>query len=147
CRGGCSVDYEAPYCTGEVRPPSVSAECQASCDARLNAEASCEPGRVDVLVEGDAGVDREKLDRVRNALQAGWGDILLVRAKLEALRDSGRGLVDASRNLRGVGRELGMGAVACMTEAASVVPSAIASVGVSVDVSVSVSASMSASAN
>jgi hypothetical protein len=143
CRGGCSVDYEAPYCTGEVRPPSVSADCQASCDARLNAEAHCEPGRVDVLVQGDAGVDQARLERLRAALRAGWGDVQLVRAKLGYLGESGRGLVQASRNLRGVGRELGMGAVACITEAASIIPEAVASVGVSVEVSVDVSASMS----
>jgi hypothetical protein len=143
CRGGCSVEYQEPYCTGEVRPPSVSAECQASCDAQLSAQATCEPGRVDVLVQGDAGVDRERLDRLRAALGAGWADLEVARARLAYLRDSGRGLVDASRNLRGVGRELGVGAVACITEAASIIPQAVGSVGVSVEVSVSVSGSMS----
>ncbi|MBC7174517.1 MAG: hypothetical protein H5U40_18880 [Polyangiaceae bacterium] len=142
CRGGCSVEYQEPYCTGEVRPPSVSAECQASCDARLNAQAQCEPGSVEVLVRGDASVDRARLDRLRAALQAGWGDVQLVRARLAYLGESGRGLVDATANLRGVGRELGVGAVACITEAASIIPQATASVSVSVEVSASVSGSM-----
>ncbi len=143
CRGGCSVEYQEPYCTGEVRPPSMSAECQASCDAQLNAQAQCEPGRVEVIVQGDAGADRERVDRLRAALAAGWGDLQVARQRLQYLREAGSGLVSASRNLQGVGRELGVGAVACITEAASVIPQAVGSVGVSVEVSVSVSGSMS----
>lgn len=143
CRGGCSVDYQEPYCTGEVRPPSVSAECKASCDAQVNAQAECKPGHVEVLVRGDAGANQERVERLRAALEAGWGDLQVIRARLTHLRDSGSGLVDASRNLKGVGRELGVGAVACITEAASIIPQAVGSVGVSFEVSVSVSGSMS----
>ncbi len=143
CRGGCSVEYEEPYCTGEVRPPSVSAECQASCDARLNAQAECEPGHVEVVIQGAAGVDQERAERLRRALAAGWGDLQVIRARLGYIRESGRGLIDAGGNLRGVGRELGVGAVACITEAASIIPAAVGSVGVSVEVSVSVSGSVS----
>jgi hypothetical protein len=31
CSGGCSVEIKAPKCTGEFKPPSVSADCQMSC--------------------------------------------------------------------------------------------------------------------
>ena len=44
CRGGCSVEWQQPRCTGTVRPPSASAECRASCDARIDAQAQCRPG-------------------------------------------------------------------------------------------------------
>lgn len=141
CRGGCSVEYERPYCTGEVEPPRVSAECQAGCDARMHAEAQCTPGKVDVAITGGRVVDSPRATRVRRALQAGHGELAAIRASLGYLRRAGRDLVSATADLRGTGRELGVGAVACITEAASVVASASASVSVSIEVSASVSAS------
>lgn len=141
CRGGCSVEYERPYCTGEVEPPSVSAECQAGCDARLHAEAECTPGKVDVSITGGVEADSPRAERVRRALLAGRGELAAIRSSLGYMRRAGRDLVGATANLRGTGRELGVGAVACITEAAAVVASATASVSVSVEVSASVSAS------
>jgi len=145
CRGSCSVEFTEPHCTGTVRPAHVSADCQASCDARLNAEASCEPGRVEVVVTGDVSSDlAPRLERVRAALRAGYGQLLVTGEKLRRVRQSGRAMVDAAGRLRGTGRDLGLNAVACMTEAASTVPNALAKVSVSVDIQVSVTASVSA---
>jgi hypothetical protein len=141
CRGGCSVELERPYCTGEVEPPRVSAECQAGCDARLHAEAECTPGKVDVAITGGSAIDSPRADRVRRAVQAGYGELAAIRASLSYMRRAGRDLVGATADLRGTGRELGMGAVACITEAATVVAGATASVSVSIEVSASVSAS------
>jgi hypothetical protein len=141
CRGGCSVEVERPYCTGEVEPPRVSAECQAGCDARAHAEAECTPGKVDVAITGGRAADSPRAERVRRALEAGHGELSAIRASLGYMRRSGRDLVGATANLRGTGRELGVGAVACITEAAAVVASATASVSVSIEVSASVSAS------
>jgi len=70
CRGGCSVEYTEPRCTGTVRPPRLSAECEASCDARLNAEASCEPGRAEVVIQGN--IDSNIEERVENLRAAMW---------------------------------------------------------------------------
>jgi len=145
CRGSCSVEFTEPHCTGTVRPAHVSADCQASCDARLNAEASCEPGRVEVVVTGDVSSDlAPRLERVRAALRAGYGQLLVTGEKLRRVRQSGRAMVDAAGRLRGTGRDLGLNAVACMAEAASTVPNALAKVSVSVDIQVSVTASVSA---
>jgi len=128
-----------------VRPAHVSAECQASCEASLNAEASCEPGRVEVVVTGEVSEDlTPRLERVRAALSAGYGQLLVTGEKLRRLRQSGRAMVDAAGHLRGTGRALGLNAVACITEAVSIVPDALAKVSVSVEIQVSVSASVSA---
>jgi hypothetical protein len=141
CRGGCTVEIERPYCTGEVEPPRVSAECQAGCDARLHAEAQCTPGKVDVAIRGGAAANSPRAERLRRALVAGYGELAAIRASLDYMRRAGRDLVGATADLRGTGRELGVGAVACITEAAGVIASATASVSVSIEVSASVSAS------
>jgi hypothetical protein len=54
CTGKCSAEMKAPKCTGEMTPPKVSAECKASCDAKLNAKVECTPARVAVLIQGTA---------------------------------------------------------------------------------------------
>jgi hypothetical protein len=148
CRGGCSVDYEAPRCTGEVKPPRVSAECEASCDAQLNAEAKCEPGQVEVVVTGDVSSNIEpKLAKVRGAIRAGYAGIMATGEKLRRLRAAGQGLVDAGAELRGSFSGMGMQAVRageCVSMALSAVPEALGSVSASFEVSVSMSASVSA---
>jgi hypothetical protein len=125
-------------------PPSISAECRASCDARLDAEARCEPGEVEVIVTGNVDSNLQpKLERVRAALRAGYGGVLEVGARLARLRDSGRGLRDAAGGLRGTGRAIGLEAVACVTEAGAAIANAMGSVSMSVEVQVSVTASVS----
>ncbi|MFW6052056.1 MAG: hypothetical protein ACODAU_12840 [Myxococcota bacterium] len=150
CRGGCSVDYKEPYCTGDVKPPQVEASCKASCDARFNADAQCEPGHTEVYVSGDASSNVEdKVAKARAAIKAGYGGLLATREKLRRLRESGQLMVDAGGQLRGTARGLGAGAVragACVTEALAALPRAVASLGVSVQVSVEVSGSVSAGA-
>lgn len=147
CRGGCSVAFEEPRCTGTVRPPEISAECKASCDARLNAQASCQPGEVAVIIKGnvDSNIE-ERVNHVKAALEGGWANLQVTGIKLARLRDSGEALVATAKEVPGAVGSLGIKAVGCATEAAAAVPSAFASVGVSVEVSVSVSASASASA-
>lgn len=145
CRGGCSVEYQEPKCSGQVRPPKVSADCKASCDAQLEAQATCEPGHTEVKVAGGAKVDEAKLARVRAALQAGYGQMLATGEKLRRLKRAGQELKKAGKDLKGVS-SLGMRAAACVTEAVSLMPTALASVSASVEVQVSFTASVSASA-
>ena len=54
CTGTCSVKMEAPKCTGTVKPPSMSADCKAKCDAQVQANASCTPPHVLVHITGAA---------------------------------------------------------------------------------------------
>jgi hypothetical protein len=45
---------EAPKCTGTVKPPSMSADCKAKCDAQVQANATCTPPHILVHVVGAA---------------------------------------------------------------------------------------------
>ncbi len=144
CRGGCSVAYERPRCETDYTPPQIDADCHAACDARLQASAECQPGQVEVRVSGDVAGVEERVERLRAAF-AHFGELRVIREKARRVRDAGAGLVAAARRLRGTAHA-GIEAVACVAEAAAVLPEAVASVSVSVEVSVSVSATASASA-
>jgi hypothetical protein len=54
CTGSCSAKMEAPKCTGTLKPPSMSADCKAKCDAQVQAKASCTPPHVLVRIIGAA---------------------------------------------------------------------------------------------
>ncbi|MEO8797846.1 MAG: hypothetical protein ABI551_08175, partial [Polyangiaceae bacterium] len=54
CTGSCSVEMKAPKCTGEVKPPQMSAECKAHCDAKVNSNLECKPAKVTLRIEGSA---------------------------------------------------------------------------------------------
>ena len=57
CSGTCSVKMTAPKCTGTVKPPTMSADCQAKCNAQVQANATCTPPHVGIKITGaaDAG--------------------------------------------------------------------------------------------
>lgn len=146
CRGGCSVAYTQPTCTGRVQPPQVNADCRAACDARLDAQATCTPGRAELRITGNAGTDLEaRVRRVRAALGGGFGQVLLLRAKVERTARSGAQLVRAAQELPNAIGNAGARAVMCATSAATATVSAMAKVNVSVSVSVQVSGSVTAS--
>jgi len=54
CTGTCTAKMDAPKCTGTVKPPSMSADCKAKCDAKVQANASCTPPHVMVRIVGAA---------------------------------------------------------------------------------------------
>ena len=54
CTGTCTAKMEAPKCTGTVKPPSMSADCKAKCDAHVQANASCTPPHIQVRIVGAA---------------------------------------------------------------------------------------------
>jgi hypothetical protein len=143
CRGGCSVEFQEPRCTGELRPPSASADCQAACDARLEANASCRPGRVAVTIRGGIEGD-ERVMRLKNALESGLPAILALKAQLERMARAGGEIVSRVGDLPDAVASIGVSAAACASAAASALPEATASVGVSVEVSASVSGSATA---
>lgn len=142
CRGGCSVAYERPRCETDYTPPQIDADCHAACDARLQATAECQPGEVEVRVAGDVAGAEDRVARLRAAF-AHFGQLRVIKEKARRVRDAGQELVAAARRLRGAS-QAGLEAMACVAEAAAVIPDAAASVSVSVEVSVSVSASATA---
>lgn len=54
CSGSCTAEMKAPKCTGEVKPPQMSAECKAHCDAKAQAKVTCSPAHVVARVDGGA---------------------------------------------------------------------------------------------
>ncbi|MCS6799765.1 MAG: hypothetical protein NZ898_14830 [Myxococcota bacterium] len=145
CRGSCSVAFTEPRCTGTVRPPSMSAECQAACDAKLEAQAQCRPGEVTVVVDGNAtGNAAERLARLRQVLEVGLPVVGRVGAKLQRLARTGETIVRVSRDLPNAVGDLGANAVACASAAVGALPRATVQVSVSIEVSASVSASAGA---
>lgn len=142
CRGGCSVEFQEPRCTGTVRPPRVEAECQASCDARLEAEAECRPGEANVNITGGLTPEAEaKAARLRAAISHGFGSIRVAAKKLERLGRAGRRMIEIGGEVPGAVAQLGLAAGACATQAVALLPQATAKVSVSIEVSASLSAS------
>lgn len=54
CTGKCSVEFKEPKCTGEVKPPEMSADCKAHCDADIGGKMECTPAQVGVAIVGAA---------------------------------------------------------------------------------------------
>jgi hypothetical protein len=80
CTGKCSVDFKAPKCTGQVTPPSMSADCKAKCDAKVNANATCTKPHLSVVVVGAA--DPVFAAKFQAAMEANFGNIIVVFKQL-----------------------------------------------------------------
>jgi hypothetical protein len=147
CRGNCSVAFEEPRCTGTARPPHVAAECEAACNAKLDAEARCTPGEAHVAVRGTVASNvAERLARVRGAIEGAGGAVLATRAKAERLVASGKLLLRAADDVPKAVGEIGLSAAACAAESAAGIINASASISISFEASASVSGAFSGSA-
>jgi hypothetical protein len=146
CTGECSVEMKAPSCTGEVKPPEMSAECKANCDAQVSGEVECTKPQVIVSISGAA--DMEAATKLQAALRAnlpaliqvtvGMKDTLArvsssVQASVEGLQAVVQGGGDAALKVGG-----------CVAAALEAQVQASMSVNVSVQASASVSGSASA---
>lgn len=76
CSGECSVKMEAPKCSGEVKPPEMSAECKASCDAEVSGKLECTPAKVTLKATGSANA--EAASKLVAAIEANLPAILKV---------------------------------------------------------------------
>jgi hypothetical protein len=147
CRGNCSVAFEEPRCTGTARPPKVAAECEAACNAKLDAEARCTPGEAHVAVRGTVASNiAERVTKVRGAIEGAGGAVLAARAKLERLVGSGKLLLRAADDVPKAVGDIGLSAAACAAESAAGIINASASISVSFEASASVSGAISGSA-
>lgn len=147
CSGSCSVEMKEPRCTGEIKPPKASAECQAQCDAHVQAEVQCTPGRVALDVQGS--VDTAAAAKYRAAIEKNLPLVLNVavgmRQQVELAAKNTQAVVgglDAA--VKGAG-SAGVKLAACVAAPFKAAFDAAASIRVSVDVSVQVQASASAS--
>lgn len=91
CRGGCTVEGQAPRCETEIEPPEcdIEADCQAGCDGQASFEAECYPPEVLIIASG--GVDPEafiatleaNLPSIYNAFEV-YGPLIVDQAEAVA---------------------------------------------------------------
>jgi len=141
CSGECSVEMEAPKCSGEVKPPEMSAECQANCDAKLEAELKCTPPKVMVKIEGAA--DAEAAEKLVATLRANLPAFMAIAkglpARVEKVTASVKATVEGIQAVvKGAGTA-GLAVMGCVAGAIDAQAKAAASLNVSVSASASVS--------
>lgn len=146
CSGKCSVEMKAPKCSGTVKPPEMSAECKANCDAEVNGKASCTPATVFVKIEGAA--DAEAGLKLKAALTKNLPALLKIsmgmKGKLEGVMGSVKAAAEGAQAAVQGGGAAALKVGGCF--AASLKAQADASVSLNVSVKASASASGSASA-
>jgi len=136
CHAGCDGQWQAPRCEGAVRGPSGDAECDASCNAHADLQASCTPIAVIVRPSQATPIGL----KLAASLQANLPQLLHAEWVLgkRVLADADV-VVKVGRNLPGVVGHAGARALACVGAAAN------ASVRASMSIRVTVSASASVS--
>lgn len=146
CSGKCSVEMKAPKCSGTVKPPEMSAECKANCDAEINGKAECKPATVFVKIEGAA--DAEAGMKLKTALTKNLPGLLKVsmgmKGKLEGITGSVKAAAEGAQAAVTSGGAAALKVGGCF--ASSLKAQADASVSINVSVKASASASGSASA-
>jgi hypothetical protein len=152
CTGSCSVEMKAPRCEGDIVPPKASAECNAACETKVQAEVKCEPARVALVVEGSA--DAQLAATFRAAIERNLPAVLEISMgmKDQALAVAGDvkavvGGVQASIKAVKGAPEIGARLSACVAMPFKAAFDAAASIKANVDVSVQVQASVTASAS
>ncbi len=106
CTGKCSAEMKAPKCTGEVKPPQMSADCKAHCDANVQAKADCTPASVGFAMSGKGDV--EAFNKLKAALEKNLPLILKVAV----------GMVDTIPKIAANVEAVVQGAQATVTEVA-----------------------------
>ena len=94
CTGTCSVTMDAPKCAGSVKPPQMSADCQARCDAQVQAHGSCTPPHV--LVHITNASDPVAAARLQTVLQ---NDLPLVLSVAVGMAKNVGGIVASEKAL------------------------------------------------
>jgi hypothetical protein len=136
CHAHCAGNWQAPQCQGYVEPPSADAECNASCNAQADFQASCTPAAVDVRSSPNADLALRLAATLRVNLP------LLLHAELalgKRLAGSVRTVVNVGAQLPRVVGDAGIEALACVAASSSACAKASARIDVSVQASASVS--------
>jgi hypothetical protein len=146
CSGGCSVELKAPECSGEVKPPEMSAECQANCDAELNANLECDPPSLTVTIEGAANAEAaQKLQAAfRTHLPALFKVTLGMKGRLESVMANVEASVKGLDAVVKADASTMMKIGGCVAGAIKAQADAAVSINVSVEASASASGSASA---
>lgn len=158
CSGKCSAEFKEPKCTGEVKPPEMSADCKAHCDAQVNAKMECTPAQVGVAITGAA--DAKAAEQLRATLEKNLPLVLKVAigvgergvklaGNVQAVAEGITGSVQAIAKTSGSPAQAGLIAgkiTACLGDTFKGAIAGAASLKANVNVSVDVKASASASA-
>jgi hypothetical protein len=158
CTGECKGEFKAPKCTGEVKPPEVSAECKGRCDAQVQAHAECTPAQFGVAITGAA--DAKAAEQFKAALEKNMPAILKVAigigdkgaklaANVKSVVEGVQASVQTIAQTSGSAAQAGMigGQItACFGEAFQGALGAAGSLQANVNVSLEVKASASGSA-
>jgi hypothetical protein len=86
-------------CEGSVEPPEVSAECQASVDAKANASVECTPPSLSVSFQFAAGLTVEQQAEFKiwlEGFKVRFAGLLAAQAKLEIVGEAAAGLIGAA---------------------------------------------------
>jgi hypothetical protein len=153
CRGKCSAQLKEPHCAGQVTPPKVSAECKASCDAKVSGKLDCSPAKVVLKVEGAANA--EVSAKYKSAIEKNLPAVLRIAIGMKDRADSVAGSVQAVvESAQATVRSAAAGSPttaaalsACVANPFKGAMDAAAHIRASVNVSVEVKASASASAS
>jgi hypothetical protein len=136
CHFRCEGQWQAPRCEGYVQPPSADAECNASCSAHANFNASCTPAQVQV--QGLQNVDIAL--RLAATLRANLPLLLHAEIALgRRLAGDVRTVVDLGAQLPHIVGDAGAEGFACITAASSASVQASARINVSLQASANVS--------
>jgi len=142
CSGSCNVEFKEPKCSGEVKPPEMSAECKANCDAQVSGKVECVPAQVSASIDGSA--DAEAAGKLKAALEKHLPALLKVtmgmKGRLEGVGENVTAAIEGGK------AAVEAGGAAALKVAGCFVASAQASAEASVQINVSVQASASASA-
>jgi hypothetical protein len=152
CTGACDVKMKAPKCTGEAKPPKVTAECKAHCDAKVSARMECTPAHATVKTKGAADAAASK--KLAAVLKADLPAILKIAIgmKDKLIKVSGSvktAVADVQGSLKGLVRDspaMAAKLTACAEAPFKAAFDAAADIQTSMSASVSVEASASAKA-
>ena len=141
CSGSCTVDFKAPHCTAELKPPSASCmgsvDCQASCQASASVKADCSPGSI--TIEANAAIKPATVASLKLHLPL---LLTITNARGDILSANARALLSVSGKLAGMASGLSIKAGACVIPAGAAVETAVANLATSVAAAKSVSAAV-----
>jgi hypothetical protein len=142
CHAHCEGQWQAPKCEGLVRPPSADAECNASCSAHAEFNASCTPAQVNVASVQNVDMALRLAATLRANLP------LLLHAEIalgKRLAGNVRTVVNVGAELPRVVGDAGAEGLACIAAASNASVQASARINVSIQASASVSGKVGAS--
>ncbi|MCL2724948.1 MAG: hypothetical protein FWD69_10985 [Polyangiaceae bacterium] len=157
CSGKCSAEFKEPKCTGEVKPPHMSVDCKAHCDAEITANLECTQARVGITATGVA--DARAFEALKMTLEKNLPTVLKVSMGLgervprmaknvqTMVQGTLSGFGDIAKSAGGNAVMTSAQLTACFADTYKSSVAAAAGLEANVSVSVSVSASVNGSAS